>query len=190
MTESTELVPRVPDDGASATQLSILLSSATGAIDEEFKRSERLDGKSRNQITIAGSLFTVVQAVVVGLINGSLGGTEQHQASSFVLWLAVAGAVATAAIFVAAYVSYQSWKLRDDPTLSADTIRDYIDYAREGNPVVGVNLVAAYAEIAKGRRANNAKRSAALDYATKACGIAALVITAELVLAFVAVAVQ
>jgi hypothetical protein len=53
MGEAAGLTSRMPDDGgASATQLSVLLSSATSAIDEEFKRSERLDAKSRNQITI------------------------------------------------------------------------------------------------------------------------------------------
>ncbi len=181
----------MPDNGgASATQLSVLLSSATAAIDEEFKRSERLDAKSRNQITIVASFFAIVQAVVVGLINGSLGGTEQHGASSFVLWLAIVGALASAALVVAAFVSYNAWKLRNDPTLETETIREYIDYARDGNPVVGVNLVAAYADIAQGRRDNNALRATALERATVACGTATLLIGAELVLAFIAVAVQ
>ena len=166
------------------------MSSATSAIDEEFKRSERLDGKSRNQITIVASFYAVVQAVIVGLVNGSLGGTEKHAASSFVLWLAVSGAVASVALVVAVVISYESWKLRDDPTLEVETIREYIPYARDGNPVVGVNLIEAYAKIAEGRRANNARRANALDCAAVACGITTLVIAAELILAFVAVAVQ
>jgi hypothetical protein len=191
MSETAGLTSRMSDDGgASATQLSVLLSSATSAIDEEFKRSERLDAKSRNQITIVASFFTVVQAVVVGLINGSLGGTEHHGASSFVLWLAIVGALASAALVAAVFVSYGSWKLRDDPTLETETIREYIDFARDGNPVVGVNLVAAYADIAQGRRDNNALRATALERAAKACGAATLLIAAELTLAFIAVAVQ
>jgi hypothetical protein len=191
MSETAGLMSRMPDDGgASATQLSILLSSATSAIDEEFKRSERLDAKARNQITIVASFFAVVQVVVVGLINGSLGGTEHHGASSFVAWLAIVGAFASAALVVAVLVSYSSWKLRDDPTLETETIREYIDYARDGNPVVGVNLVTAYADIAQGRRDNNALRATALDCAARACGVSTLLIAAELVLAFTAVAVQ
>jgi hypothetical protein len=55
---------------------------------------------------------------------------------------------------------------------------------------VGVKLVSAYADIAEGRRKNNAKRAKALDGAAKACGVALLFIGVELVLAFVAVAVQ
>jgi len=176
--------------GASATQLSILLSSATSAIDEEFRRSERLDAKSRNQLTITGTVFAVVQAVVVGLLNGLLGGDETNDASGFVPWLAIAGAVAAIAMFVAVAVSYHSWKLRDDPALSIKTIRAYIDAARQGNPAVGVKLVSAYADVAEGRRTNNGKRADALDSAAKACGVALLFTGAELVLAFVAVAVQ
>jgi hypothetical protein len=191
MMEPHDLPTREPDDGvASATQLSILLASATSAIDEEFRRAERLDAKSRNQTTITGTFFAVVQAVVIGLLNGLLGGDGTRDASAFVPWLAVAGGVAAIATLVAVLVSYDSWKLRDDPTLSVKTIRDYIDAAREGNPAVGVKLVSAYADIAEGRRKNNAKRAKALDGAAKACGVALLFIGVELVLAFVAVAVQ
>lgn len=191
MTEPKDLPTRDQDDGAaSATQLSILMSSATSAIDEEFKRSERLDAKSRNQLTITGTFFAVVQAVVIGLLNGLLGGDEGNDASAFVPWLAVAGGVAAIAMFVAVVVSYRSWKLRDDPTLSIQTIRAYIDAARQGNPAVGVKLVSAYADIAEGRRTNNAKRADALDDAVKGCGVALVFIGAELVLAFVAVAAQ
>lgn len=42
----------------------------------------------------------------------------------------------------------------------------------------------------EGRRANNAQRADALEAAAKACGVALAFITIELVLAFVAVAVQ
>jgi hypothetical protein len=178
------------DGGASATQLSILLSSATSAIDEEFKRSERLDAKSRNQVTIAGSFFTVAQAIVVGLINGSLGGSPIHQPSSFIPWLAAAGGVAALAMIAALIVSYEAWKLRADEALVVDTIRDYIPPALEGNPRVGVNLVEAYADIAQQRRHNNSDRAESLERATVACGVTIAFIAVELVLAFTAVAVQ
>lgn len=176
--------------GSSATQLSILLDSATSMIDEEFKRSERLDAKSRNQITIAGSFFAVVQAVVIGLINGSLGATEQDPASSFVPWLAVAGGAAAVTLAVALGFSYRAWRLHDDPTLSPETIDEYREHARQGNPAVGVKLIGAYSQIAKGRRENNAKRAKSLERAAIVCAIAMTFIFAELVLAFVGVAVQ
>lgn len=205
MTEPAEIPPKHDvDASASATQLSILLAAATSAIDEEFRRSERLDAKSRNQLTVTAGFFAVVQAVVVGLINGTLGAskgqlavvhgtvavTKGQSASSFLVWLAIAGAVAAAALIGAVWVSYGSWKLRDDPTLSVNTIRSYIDAARQGNPAVGTKLVGAYATIADGRRKNNAHRADALEAAARACGVAIGFTGLELVLAFVAVAVR
>jgi hypothetical protein len=175
---------------ASATQLTILLSAATSTIDEEFKRSERLDAKSRNQITVTAAFFAVVQAVVVNLIDGALGPHGSHPRSSFVTWLAITGAVAGAALVFAAFVSYHSWKLRDDPALGLGTIRNYLDAARQGNPAVGAKLVEGYATIAEGRRENNERRAIALDRAGWACALTMLFIGIELVLAFVAVAIR
>ena len=48
----------------------------------------------------------------------------------------------------------------------------------------------AYAKIAEGRRDNNKLRTDALERATKACGVTLTLLTVELVLAFVAVAVH
>ena len=180
--------PDAPNGGAAASQLSILLAAATAAVDEEFRRSERLDAKSRNQVTVAGGWFAVAQAVVVGLVNGSLGPTVAHSASAFIPWLAAVGGVAALSTAAATLVSYNAWRLRDDPTLGIDTIRSYVDFARAGNPAVGVKLVSAYADVASGRRENNAKRAAAVDRAAVACGLAMLVVSIELVLAFLAVA--
>lgn len=176
--------------GSSATQLGILLTSATSMIDEEFKRSERLDAKSRNLISLVAAFFAVVQAGVIGLINGSLGATEHHPASSFVPWLAIAGGVAAIALIVAFAFSYRTWRLHDDPALSPETIDAYRNAAREGNPAVGVKLIGAYTEIAEGRRTNNEKRAKSLESASVACAVAMTCIAIELVLAFVAVGVQ
>lgn len=192
MNEPIDLHQQQPHGQASsgATQLSILLDTVTSIIEEEFKRSERLDAKSRNQITIAGSFFAVVQAVVIGLINGSLGGGEGKPASSFVMWLAVAGGAAGIAMLVALRFSYSAWKLRDDPALKVKTVRDYVEFARNGNPAVGVKLIEAWTDVADGRRANNKKRAERVEEAAIVCGIAMAFIGIELVLAFVAVAVQ
>jgi hypothetical protein len=167
-----------------------LLSSATAIIDEEFRRSERIDAKSRNQVALSATFFAIVQAGVIGLLNGVLAASEGHKASSFVPWLAAAGGLAGAALVVAVVVSYRSWRLLDDPALGIKTIQDYLGPARDGNPAVGARLVDAYAKIAEGRRANNSKRTDALESATKACGVAVAFIAIELVLAFTAVGIQ
>lgn len=173
----------------SATQLSLLLDAAQAIISEEFKRSERLDAKSRNQITVVGSFFAVVQAIVVGLLNGALKPTGSS-ASDFVPWLAVTGGAAAIAMIVALAVSYRAWKLRDDPALGIDTISNYLDAARDGNPAVGVHLVNGLVQIARGRRSANTSRADALENAAIACGVALALTGVELILAFVAIGVQ
>lgn len=191
MTEPAEIRAGEPErPEAAATQMSLLLSAATSVIDEEFKRSERLDSKSRNQISIVGALFAVVQAVVVGLLNGTLEPARGHATSSFVVWLGVAAVAAAIALAVAIAVSYQSWRLRDDPALGLNTIRQYSDAARSGNPAVGAKLIEGYTQIAEGRRANNEERAEALDRAAVACAVATAFGLVELILAFVAAAVR
>ncbi|NLG66021.1 MAG: hypothetical protein GX537_10495 [Actinobacteria bacterium] len=192
MSERSESPANMPiqGDGGSATQLSILLDAAMAIIDEEFKRSERLDAKSRNMITVAGAFFAVVQAVVATLVNETLGETATQSASSLVLWLMVAAGVATIGLGIAFAWSYEAWRLRDDEALGVKTIQDYREAAYAGNPAVGAKLVDAYARIAEDRRRVNAERADAVHKAAIACGLAMLLIGTELVLAFVAVAVR
>lgn len=196
MDEPAALNSPESDGGASATQLSILLSSATALIDEEFRRSERLDSKSRNQIALVGTFFAVVQAGVFSLFNGALGAKEAvggkggHTASGFVPFLAGTGIAAGVVLAVAVGISYRAWRLLDDKALGVGTIRTYLDAARAGNPAVGVKLVSAYADIAEDRRNNNKQRAKSLECATKACGTASAVVAAELILALVAIAVK
>jgi fructose-specific phosphotransferase system IIC component len=191
MTDPAQLASSAPGDkGGSATQLSLLLDSATSIIDEEFRRSERIDAKSRNQIALAGAFFAVVQAGVIGLLNGALGATEHHEASSFVPWLAGTGILAAAGLVLAVMASYRAWRLLDDQALVPKTITTYLEAARAGNPAVGVKLVDAYVKIAEDRRANNQKRTDALEQATKATALAFACMAIEIVLAFTAVAVQ
>jgi hypothetical protein len=69
-------VPTVPNNphqlpaGSSdeGTQLGILLDTARAMVDEEFRRSERLDAKSRNQFAAVGALFAVVMATTAGVL--------------------------------------------------------------------------------------------------------------------------
>ena len=139
---------------------------------------------------MAATFFAIVQTGVISLVNGALGASAHHKASSFVPWLAAAGGIAAFALLAAVLISYKAWRLLDDPALTINTIRAYLDPARDGNPAVGAKLVDAYSKIAEGRRTNNKKRTDALEDATKACAVAFVCIGIELILAFVAVGVQ
>ena len=195
MTNPHDLRAKHDPNEPGAAQLSILLSAATSTIDEEFRRSERLEAKSRNQATIVAGFVVGVQAVIASLANGVLGGIEygkqgSHHLSTFVPWLAGLGILWAALLFGVVVASFRSWRLFKDPALSTETITQYIDFATDGNNAVGVNLVKAYADIANGRRQNNEARAEALKRATVWCGLAIFAIGVELVVGLVAAAVQ
>lgn len=179
-----ELNPK--DEANSARQVSILLAAATTVLDEEFKRSERLDAKSRNQVVVTGAFLAVAQAGVVSLLNGRLALAD---AATFRTILAITAALAAIGVIIAIFVSYQAWELRDEDAIAVETIKEYIPWAYEGHPLVGIRLASVYAEIAEDRRANNAARADRLTRAAKACGVALALIGVELAVAFIAIAV-
>jgi hypothetical protein len=193
MSERRESPPAdlpVKEDASAATQLTLLLNAATSIVEEEFKRSERLDAKSRNMLTVTGTFFAVVQAVVAALINETLGTTATEPASPWIPWLMGMAGLAIVGLLIAVTWSYEAWRLRDEEALQVKTVRAYRDAAHAGNPAVGVKLVDAYSDIAEDRRKVNAERADVVDKAAIACGSAMLLIGTELVLTFFAVAVH
>jgi hypothetical protein len=178
------------DDAArSATQLTILLDAVKTTVDEEFRRSERLDAKSRNQMTLAATMFGVAQAIAVGLVNSVLA-QEGTKASILAGVVSGAGIVALCCLAWALMLSYRSWGFRDEKALAVETFETYLGAAQAGNPNVGAKLVKQYAKVARARRDNNNERVTAVERAARACAVTSACVGAELVLAFAAVIVQ
>ena len=178
------------DDAArSATQLTILLQAATATVDEEFRRSERLEAKSRNQITLAATMFGVTQVIAVGLVNGVLA-ADNTKASFLVAVVAGAGILALGCLAWALLRSYRSWNLHNEKALGIETFEMFLGPAQTGNPNVGARLVSAYAKIAQVRRENNKARADAVSAAARACGVTLSCVALELVVAFAAVIAQ
>jgi hypothetical protein len=178
------------DPAKTASQLSLLLDAARGAVDEEFKRTERIEAKARNQTTFTATLFAGAQVLVVGLINGVL--TDGGNISGFIPWLAAVGGIATLVAMAAFAASYRVWSLREESTVALSDMSgsDYIGAAIVGNPRVGINLVLHYSEIASDRQTVNDDRVRRLTFATTTCFLSNAVVAAEIALAFVAVAVR
>ncbi|MEJ7787881.1 MAG: hypothetical protein WKF96_24025 [Solirubrobacteraceae bacterium] len=181
-TKSTRDLPAgAPDEGK---QLSLLLDTARHMADEEFRRSERLDLKSRNQFTAVGALFAIVMATTAGVLNALLKETSVDR------WVyPVLGGCALASIValgLALTWSVETWRLRKSDALDPDTLEQYVSHAERGNVAVAKNLVAAYAQILRDRRTQNSKRVDDLKRATVACGIAAFASLAQLAAVFVA----
>jgi len=194
VTEPSELPNRPLDSHAaarSASQLSLLLDAAKATIDEEFRRSERLDTKSRNQVSLAATMFGVAQVITVGLLNSVLADGGDRKALILSAVLVSASLVALGWLARAMYLSYTSWSLKVEQALTLDIFGDrYIRAAKAGNPNVGERLVTQYAKVARTRRDNNAARAEAVKRAERACLAASACVGLELVLAFVAIIVQ
>jgi len=202
MSEPTDL-PHVAseNESESATQLGHLLDVATLRVEEQFKIGDRLEAKSRNQVTVAATFFAGVQAGVISLLNGILGPSESTPslvngilvpgrsvpASPYVPYLAAAAGVATLALLLAVVMSFRAWRLRPERSIAVKTILDYIDYAREGRPGIGANLVWAYTNVVQDRQEQNNDRAASLRRAGWACLATLVMAGIELMLAFVAI---
>lgn len=170
-----------PDEGK---QLALLLDTACHMADEEFRRSERLDAKSRNQFTVVGALFAVVMATTAGVLNALLSQTSVDD------WVypVLGGCALTSivALGLALTWSIETWRIRESDALDPDTLEQYVSHAERGNVAVAKNLVCTYAQILRDRRLGNKKRVDDLKNATIACGFCALASLAQLGAVFVA----
>lgn len=165
-------------------QLGMLLETARSMADEEFRRSERLDTKSRNQFTATGALFAVVMATTAGVLNALI---DADKVDRWVYPLLGGCALATiVALGLALAWSLETWRLRVTDTLDPDTIETYIPYAERANRAVAINLIQAYAHILRERQAQNKDRAHVLKRATVACGLAAVTSLVQLGAVFVA----
>lgn len=180
-TKTAELPAGSPDDGR---QLGLLLDVARSLVDEEFRRSERLDTKSRNQFTAVGGLFAVVMAVTAGVLNALL---SQKSVEAWVYPVLGGCALAsTLALALALVWSAESWRLRKSDALDPGTIEEYVSFAERGNVAVTKQLIKAYAQILRDRRSQNSERAKDVKLATVACVVAGLASLLQLAAVFVA----
>lgn len=170
-----------------SAQLSLLLSATFAMVEEEFKRSERLDSKSRNQLSVAAGFFAVGQTTVVQLLNGRLGEAAKVETGPWFPWVLGAAVVALAALMVAVTVSYRAWRLRPSTALKTKTIEECIEPARVGNPAAAVALVNGNKRVIDVRRDANKARARAAVRAAYACFATMGLVIVELALAIVAI---
>lgn len=180
--ETDELPSGAPDDASK--QLDALLETARSLADDEFRRSERLDTKSRNQFTATGALFAVVMATTAGVLNALI---DEDKVDGWVYPLLGGCALATiVALTLALLWSLETWRLRVTDALDPDTVESYIPYAERGNRAVVIKLIGAYAHVSRKRQEQNKDRAQALKRATVACGFAVLTSLVQLAAVFVA----
>jgi len=180
--DPSSIAAGTPDEGR---QLGLLLESVRGMADEEFQRSERFDTKSRNQLTAAGSLFTVAMAATAGVLNALLPRGDTVQGWVYPSLVATA-LVSIVSLGVAVWWTWKVWYLYKQDALDPKTIEQYVPHAEGGNAQVARKLIEAHATILRDRRTNNGKRATALKSGSWWCLIGAVAGLVQLAVVFVA----
>jgi hypothetical protein len=140
-----------PDD------LKHVLDTARDALDHEFQRAERFDAKARGQATLAGSWFTVAQAVTALSLRS---GHVPHGILIVVLAALGLGAVC---LFLLLRASSQVWRLKTRNDVTPATLEAMADAAKNGDPDFALNAIYTYRNILSGAQQANAERARALD---------------------------
>ena len=146
---------RTPDGG----NLKPVLDAGQAALALENQRADRLDSKARNQMTLAGSWFAVVQAVAVVALT-------EHTPLGWVIVIAATAAVAGAALIAAMRQSAKVWMLRPQPAVTQETLEDMTLAAQREPGTFDAQLVQQYRHMLGHAQEVNASRADALDAAT------------------------
>lgn len=137
--------------------LNQVLTTARGAVDQEFQVAQLLDTKARGLVTLGGQWFAIAQAVAAVAFATQ----KPHTWMLIVVGLtALAGAVALSFLFVFAW---KVWKIRDQPAVSPRGLLEMRDEA-EADPS-STKLVDHYAALLRDRRVANTARADALEHA-------------------------
>ena len=162
--------------GPSGDDLRQIIDAARGALDLEFQRAERLDAKTRGQVTLAGSWFAVVQAVAAVALG-------ERAATGWIGAIAGTAVVAGVALVVSIARAADVWKLRPQPAVDQATLGDMLTAAEREPDTFGRQLVQLYRNLLGHAQAANESRALALDRATKAWWFALVLGLVELAIA-------
>jgi hypothetical protein len=142
--------------GADDADIQQIVDAARSALDQEFSRAERYDLKSRNQITLAGSWFAVVQAVVAVAVGPST-------SSEWIAAVLVAAAVAAGALILAIIACAKVWQLKEQAAINHETLEDMLDAATSQQRTFRSDLVQLYRNLLAEAQLVNEKRATALE---------------------------
>jgi hypothetical protein len=146
---------KIPHNG----DLEPVLSAARSALEFESQRADRLDSKARNQMTLAGSWFAVVQAVAAVVLS-------HRTPLGWVIAIAATAALAGLALIVAMRESTNVWKLRPQPAVTQETLEDMTAAAQTNPETFSEQLILQYRHILGHLQEQNNARANALDAAT------------------------
>jgi hypothetical protein len=182
---NTSPTPSPSDSSDPGKQLELLVGLAQNMVDEEYRRTERLENRGRQTFAATGVLFAVVMATTAGILNALT--KDSHVHHWVYILLGVTAAWSTLALCVALYATLEVDRTRKQDALDPKTIEQYIGPAQKGNPAVGATVANIYARQLRLRRDSNNARAADLKCARWWCGFAALATLCQLGAIFAAV---
>lgn len=153
---SAGALTKIPDGG----DLGPVIDAAKAALDLEDQRADRLDSKARNQMTLAGTWFGVVQAVAVFAL-------ASKTPVGWVISIAATAVLGGVTLGLAMWASNEVWKLRPLPAITQETLEDMVLAVKMNPETFATQLVQQYRHLLGHAQATNEKRADFLDVATR-----------------------
>jgi hypothetical protein len=133
-----------------------VVDAARTAIAQEFQIAERLDAKARNQVTVGGVWFALVQAVASVAIKNEI---DAGRTTWLFALLVVVALVAGACLVMTIVLSYDVWRLRDEVEITNESLEEMSEVARNPQDDLLDKMVAHYGFVLWTRRSNNKNRA-------------------------------
>lgn len=170
----------VLDSDQTHEDLKHIANAAQAAIAQEFQITERLEGKARNQVSVAGAWFAVAQAVSgVALGVAALG-------KGWVVALGILAAIGAGTLIWLIIASRGVWRLYEEKEIGSKALDELLGMAHDPNTEVLEVLVRQSAWTLDTRRDNNRARAKAFERAQRIWFFALAIPLAQVLLAFLA----
>jgi hypothetical protein len=178
-------IPRPDGDLKTYEETKLVIDAARAAVAQEFQIAERLDAKARNQMTVAGAWYALVQTFAGITLRVLVDSGGHDLLFAFIVAFA---AVSAFCLIVAMFHSYRVWRLHQESEITREGIGEMLELAHDPSGDLGDKLAKHYGAILATRRDNNKKRAQSFK-ASVPWWIASLVLSLiELVLALWALA--
>ncbi len=145
-------------------------------VDQEFRRTERLDNKSRQAFALAAGFFAVTQAGAFASFG------ESAVSSSERCWLLIAAVVTVVALTYTAIQLYHAERLRPEGSVHIESVLDWCLESSEKKMLTAWLILAHHAASTE-RNKSNGDRAEQTKAVVNAAGFTLFFCGAELILA-------
>jgi hypothetical protein len=160
----------------SSADLDNALTTLRDRVDQEFKRTERLDSKSRQAFAIAAGFFALTQAGAFATFGESAVSPGERG------WILVAAVTAVAALAFTAIRVQHAERLRPEGGVHIQSVLDWCLRESEERMITAW-LILAHRQVAMERVTSNGLRAKQVEAVVWAAGLTLVLCATELILA-------